>query len=77
MIEFSHRHKITSFILSFFSFSAKINCKTKGEGQTPIHYAARNNAVATLKVLIRLGATITDRDYKARTPLYVAAENGI
>ncbi|XP_066927224.1 uncharacterized protein [Clytia hemisphaerica] len=55
---------------------ANINQKTKGEKQTPIHYAARNNAVATLKVLLRLGASITDRDYKARTPLFVAAENG-
>ena len=59
-----------------YSLSAKIDQKTKGEGQTPIHYAARNNAIATLKALIKLGASITDRDYKSRTPLYVAAENG-
>lgn len=78
--EFSLTNTILLFMISSLSITtiitAKINQKTKGEGQTPIHYAARNNAVATLKILIKLGASITDRDYKSRTPLYVAAENG-
>ena len=41
-----------------------------------MHYAAKNNAAASLKVMLRLGARINDRDYKRRTPLFVAAETG-
>ena len=47
-----------------------------GEIQTPMHYAAKNNAVASLKTMLRLGAHINDRDYKKRTPLFAAAETG-
>ena len=47
-----------------------------GEDQTPIHYAAKNNAVASLKILLKLGANLNDRDYKQRTPIFLAAENG-
>ena len=53
-----------------------IDKRTNGECQTPIHYAAKNNAVEALKVLIHMGANIGDRDYKHRTPLFVAAETG-
>ena len=49
---------------------------TKGELQTPMHFAAKNNATASLKTLLRLGAAINDRDYKMRSPLFVAAETG-
>lgn len=41
-----------------------------------MHYAAKNNAASSLKVMLRLGARINDRDYKRRTPLFVAAETG-
>ena len=47
-----------------------------GEEQTPMHYAAKNNAAASLKTMLRLGAHINERDYKKRTPLFVAAETG-
>ena len=50
---------------------------TKGENQTAMHYAAKNNASQSLKALLRLGAFINDRDYKLRTPLFVAAETGM
>ena len=50
--------------------------KTYGELQTPMHYAAKNNAALSLKIMLRLGAFINDRDYKKRTPLFVAAETG-
>lgn len=53
---------------------ANLGAKTKGELQTPMHYAAKNNAAASLKAMLRLGAHINDRDYKRRTPLFVAAE---
>ena len=55
---------------------AKIDARTRGENQTPIHYAAKNNAIDALKVLIKLGADIGAKDYKNRTPLFVAAETG-
>ena len=41
-----------------------------------MHYAAKNNATASLKIMLRLGAFINDRDYKQRTPLFVAVETG-
>ena len=36
----------------------------------------KNNAAASLKAMLRLGAFINERDYKQRTPLFVAAETG-
>ena len=60
----------------FFSISANLGAKTYGEEQTAMHYAAKNNAAASIKVMLRLGALINDRDYKRRTPLFVAAETG-
>ena len=39
-----------------------------------MHYAAKNNATQSLKIMLRLGARINERDYKRRTPLFVAAE---
>ena len=41
-----------------------------------MHYASKNNATLSLKVMLRLGGRINDRDYKRRTPLFVAAETG-
>ena len=58
-------------------FTARIDARTKGEHQSPIHYAAKYNAVDSLKVLLHMGAMIGDRDYRNRTPLFVAAETGI
>ncbi|XP_071485683.1 uncharacterized protein [Diadema antillarum] len=55
-------------------YGADIEYATKGENQTPLHYAARNDACKTLRALIKRGATLRSRDYKGRTPLQVAAE---
>ena len=50
---------------------------TKGELQTPLFYAARNDATKALGVLIKAGCEYKEvRDYRQRTPLYVAAELG-
>ncbi|XP_065664110.1 transient receptor potential cation channel subfamily A member 1 [Hydra vulgaris] len=54
--------------------SADIHKKTHGEQQTAIHYAAKYNAVGSLKILIENRANLCDKDYKNRTPLYIAAE---
>ena len=48
-----------------------IHIKTKGEEQTPIHYAAKNDAVNSLQMLLGYGANIDSRDSRNRTPLQV------
>ena len=65
-----------NLIMEAYLSSANINAVTKGEKQTAMHYAAKNNATASLKSLLRLGANINARDYKMRTPLFVASEAG-
>ena len=50
---------------------ADFHVKTKGELQTPLHFAARNEASECVKILLAYGATLEVRDYKQRTPLQV------
>lgn len=50
---------------------ANVEAKTIGENQTPLHYAARNEAVPCVKTLLIFNAEIDARDYKQRTPLQV------
>ena len=50
---------------------ASIHAKTTDELQTPVHFAARNDAVGSLKMLLKCGANMEDLDYKRRTPLQV------
>ncbi|XP_048759096.2 transient receptor potential cation channel subfamily V member 1-like isoform X2 [Ostrea edulis] len=45
------------------------------EKQTPVHYAAKNDACNSLKMLIKMKCKYNDvKDFKGRTPLFVAAE---
>uniref|UniRef100_A0A3Q2ZHQ7 Uncharacterized protein n=1 Tax=Kryptolebias marmoratus TaxID=37003 RepID=A0A3Q2ZHQ7_KRYMA len=44
--------------------------------QTPLHYAAKNDAVGSIKLLLQAGAAISCTDYKNRTPLQLAANMG-
>ena len=53
---------------------ADINLRTRGEEQQPIHFAAKNDAVMSLQVLINFGADTTGKDYKGRTPLQVSEQ---
>ena len=58
--------------------SAKKEARTKEEWQTPVHFAARNDACSSLKALIKFDCNYKEvRDYKGRTPLHVAAELGM
>ncbi|XP_068590598.1 transient receptor potential channel pyrexia isoform X2 [Cebidichthys violaceus] len=41
--------------------------------QTPLHYAAKNDAVGSIRLLLQTGASISCTDYKDRTPLQLAA----
>ena len=44
---------------------------TKGENQCPLHYAAKNDAINSIRMLLAYGADINARDHKNRTPLQV------
>ena len=50
---------------------ANVNIRTAGEEQTPIHFAAKNDACKSLKALIAYGVDVGCRDYQERTPLQV------
>ncbi|XP_054874662.1 uncharacterized protein si:ch73-193i2.2 isoform X4 [Amphiprion ocellaris] len=50
--------------------------RTHLDQQTPLHYAAKNDAVEAIRLLLRAGATIESTDYKLRTPLQLAANLG-
>jgi len=50
---------------------ADFHVTTKGELQTPLHFAARNEASQCVKILLAYGASVEARDYKERTPLQV------
>lgn len=41
-----------------------------------MHYAVRANAVDSLKVLLKMGASVTAKDFKGRDALFVAVEQG-
>ena len=53
------------------SHGASIHARTFEENQTPIHYAAKNDACQSLEILLKRGANMEDKDYKDRTPLQV------
>ena len=48
----------------------------EGEGQKPVHFAARYNRVDVLEELYKRGAKIDDEDDCTRTPLFLAAASG-
>ncbi|CAI5655159.1 unnamed protein product [Oreochromis niloticus] len=41
--------------------------------QTPLHYAAKNDAIGSIRLLLQAGASIGCTNYKHRTPLQLAA----
>ncbi|XP_069478242.1 transient receptor potential cation channel subfamily A member 1-like [Ambystoma mexicanum] len=53
---------------------ANINATSAYGKQTPIHYAAKYDAVESLKMLLRNNADLGAKDYKGRTALQLAAE---
>ena len=56
---------------------ADMNHRTiKGEGQLPIHYATKFDAVEAFEALMELGSDPLIRDHRDRTPFFLAAEAG-
>ena len=50
---------------------ADVAAKTYGECQTALHFAAKNDAVNAIKMLLAHKSDINCTDYKDRTPLQV------
>ncbi|MEQ2308981.1 hypothetical protein AMECASPLE_033910, partial [Ameca splendens] len=49
------------------------SAQTLLDQQTPLHYAAKNDAVRSIRLLLQAAACINCTDYKQRTPLQLAA----
>ncbi len=48
---------------------ADVNARTRDESQTPLHFAAAMGKMNALEALVALGADLTAKDSKGRTPL--------
>ncbi len=62
-------------IQTLLDASADINA-TDDRGDTPLHYAARAEAVRSAVDLLRLGTDVNPRNHARQTPLHIAAERG-
>jgi ankyrin repeat protein len=61
----------TEMIEFLLNNNADMEITTFGELQTPVHFAAKNDACQALKLLRNYGANINGRDYQNRTPIQV------
>ncbi|XP_018518295.1 transient receptor potential cation channel subfamily A member 1 [Lates calcarifer] len=52
---------------------ADLEARTLLDQQTPLHFAAKNDAVSSIRLLLQAGASISCTDHKHRTPLQLAA----
>jgi ankyrin repeat protein len=55
---------------------ADVNARTRDEAQTPLHFAAAMGKVKAVEALVELGADLTVKDSKGRTPLDAAERAG-
>ena len=53
---------------------ADIDSRTLGELQAPIHYAAKNGAVKSLKLLLEYHANIDSLDYRQRSRIHTSMD---
>jgi ankyrin repeat protein len=60
--------KMTEFLLKN---NANIDTRTFGDEQAAIHYAAKNGAAQSLKILLGYHANIDSLDASKKTPLQV------
>ena len=56
---------------------ADMNARTRDDGQTPLHIAAGMGRMKALEALIALGADLTIKDFKGRTPVDAAERAGL
>ncbi|KAM6956621.1 uncharacterized protein FYW47_012572 [Aplochiton taeniatus] len=63
-------------ILFLLDSKADIEARTTLDRQTPLHFAAKNDAVWAVRLLLQHGASLCPRDYKHRTALQLAANLG-
>ena len=56
---------------------ADVNARTRDEAQTPLHLAAAMGKMKAVEALVALGADLTVKDSKGRTPLDVAERVGL
>lgn len=55
---------------------AEVDSAEKKQFRTPLHLAAKNGHLTTVKKLVLFGANLSARDKKGKTPARLAAENG-
>lgn len=79
------RHDVIRYLVGGTSAGGAgldINLRTKTRpdgkpsGQTPLHWACASDSIATVRLLLDLGADIDARDEKGSTPLMQAACSG-
>ncbi len=56
---------------------ADVNARTRDETQTPLHFAAAMAKMKAVEALVKLGADLTAKDSKGRTPLEAAERAGL
>jgi len=56
---------------------ADVNARTRDEAQTPLHLAAAMGKLKAVEALVALGADLTVKDSKGRTPLDAAEQVGL
>ena len=59
------------------SHGAKIDARSRGEAQTPLHFAAAMGRMRAAEVLVTLGADLTIKDSQGRTAVEVAERAGL
>ena len=65
-----------SNIVSFFiAQGADIHAKDEFGGDMPIHYAAKGGDIATIRVLIKAGSNINEKNNSGSTPIFNAIAN--
>ncbi len=62
---------------SLLGAGADPNYSDRHTGQTPLHMAAAFGKVGMIRMLLRYGADLEDRDNFQRTPLFLAIEEGM
>jgi uncharacterized protein len=56
---------------------ADVNARTRDEDQTPLHFAAAMGKMKAVEALVALGAELTMKDSRGRTPLDAAERVGL